>query len=179
PSANVSGAISPTTARHVEAGLAGRVDMILDGGPCRVGVESTVLDLSEPAAVLLRPGGVTAEELARVLGPIASPNLDLQARPRSPGLMLRHYAPSIPVRLDVDDIRPGEALLAFGPAAPQGAVETLNLSASADLTEAAANLFRFLHALDRPGIGGIAVVPIPETGLGRAINDRLRRAAAG
>ena len=177
PSANPSGAVSPTTAAHVAEGLAGRVDFVIDGGPCAVGLESTVLDLSGPDPVLLRPGGVTLEELAAVLGTVALPGGGAHARPRSPGLLLRHYAPGIPVRLDARDVRAGEALLAFGPAVPDGAAETLNLSPTGDLTEAAANLFRCLRALDRPGRSGIAVMPIPERGLGSAINDRLRRAA--
>jgi len=177
PSANPSGAVSPTTAAHVVQGLDGRVDMVIDGGACAVGLESTILDLSGADPVLLRPGGVTAEDLCAVIGPVAMPGADAHARPKSPGLLLRHYAPGIPVRLGATAVGPEEALLAFGADVPGGAVETLNLSPSGDLTEAAANLFRYLRALDRPGRSGIAVMPVPERGLGAAINDRLRRAA--
>lgn len=172
PSANRSTFVSPTTARHVADDLDGRIDMILDGGPCPVGVESTVIDLSTPAAALLRPGGVPAEEIEAAIGPLAAPG---NGAPKSPGMLRRHYAPGRPVRLNAEGAGPGEAYLAFGPAA-DGA--TLNLSTGGDLTEAAANLFAMLRRLDTDGYAGIAVAPIPEAGLGRAINDRLRRAAA-
>jgi L-threonylcarbamoyladenylate synthase len=172
PSANASGAISPTTAGHVLDGLGDRVAMILDGGRCRVGIESTVVDLGGGQPALLRSGGIPAEAIEAVIGPLAGP----EAGPtRSPGLLGRHYAPGRPVRLAATAARPGEALLGFGPHAPAGC---LNLSPTGDLREAAANLFAALRALDRPDVAGIAVMPIPETGLGRAINDRLRRAAA-
>lgn len=171
PSANPSGQLSPTAAAHVLDALGDRVAVILDGGPCRVGVESTVVDLSGGHAVLLRPGGVPAEALEPVLGPLAAPG---DGPLRSPGQLESHYAPRLPVRLEATEARPGEALLAFGPAAPG----ELNLSPSGDLVEAAANLFGFLRRLDRKGVTGIAVMRIPEHGLGRAINDRLRRAAA-
>ena len=175
PSANRSGSVSPTAAAHVAQSLGGRVAMIVDGGPCRVGVESTVLDLCHDRPVLLRPGGLTPEALAEALGAMPlSPAAD-PALPRSPGMLSSHYAPGLPVRLDAAAAEPGEALLAFG-AAPSGAV--LNLSPSGDLEEAAANLFAMLRALDRPDFTGIAVMPIPAHGLGLAINDRLRRAAA-
>ncbi|MGE5506320.1 MAG: L-threonylcarbamoyladenylate synthase [Actinomycetota bacterium] len=175
PSANRSGAVSPTTAAHVAACLGGRVAMILDGGPCRVGVESTVLDLSDARPVLLRPGGVAVEAIEAALGTeVVRPHADPTA-PRSPGQLESHYAPGLPVRLGACCPRAGEALLAFGPA-PADA--TANLSPTGDLEEAAANLFAMLRALDRPGFTGIAVMPIPDHGLGLAINDRLRRAAA-
>jgi L-threonylcarbamoyladenylate synthase len=177
PSANRSGRVSPTEAAHVAAELGDAVAMILDGGLCPVGVESTVLDLSGPAPVLLRPGGVTFEALADMLGPLAT-SADNPNAPRSPGQLASHYAPTLPLRMNAIDLRPGEALLAFGPSVPAGADETLNLSPGSDLVEAAANLFAMLRRLDRPAFGGIAVMPIPEHGLGRAINDRLRRAAA-
>jgi L-threonylcarbamoyladenylate synthase len=176
PSANRSGRVSPTTAEHVATGLGRRAVLILDGGPCSVGVESTVLDLTGAIPALLRPGGVTFEELSAVLGPIATPEAD-PAAPRSPGQLASHYAPRLPLRLDVTEAQPGEALLVFGPAAPPGFAEVMNLSSSSDLTEAAANLFAMLRRLDRPDFTGIAVMAIPERGLGRAINDRLRRAA--
>ena len=180
PSANRSGAVSPTRAEHVAESLGERVPMIIDGGPCLVGVESTVLDLSGDAPVLLRPGGVSREAIEAVIGPIAlSDALPAgDAARKSPGQLASHYAPSRPVRLDATAVGADEGLLAFGPGVPQGAMLTLNLSPTGDLGEAAANLFAMMRALDRPGIGRIAVMSIPETGLGLAINDRLRRAAA-
>ena len=177
PSANRSGRVSPTSAAHVEAELGRRVALILDGGACPIGLESTVLDLTGPIPVLLRPGGVTLESLAEAFGHVATSAADEQA-PRSPGRLPSHYAPSLPMRLDATTARPGEALLAFGPEAPPGFAEILWLSRTGDLAEAAANLFAMLRQLDRPDFTGIAVMPIPERGLGRAINDRLRRAAA-
>jgi L-threonylcarbamoyladenylate synthase len=173
PSANRSGAISPTTAAHVAASLGERVPCIVDGGPTRVGIESTVVDVSGDAAVLLRPGAVTLESLEAELGT----RIELGGstdRPASPGMLERHYAPRATLVLNAPSAEKGETLLAFGPAAPTGA---LNLSARGDLEEAAANLFAMLHRLDAEGARTIAVMPIPETGLGRAINDRLRRAA--
>jgi L-threonylcarbamoyladenylate synthase len=175
PSANRSGRVSPTEAAHVAEELGDRVALILDGGRTPVGLESTVLDLSGEAAVLLRPGGVTSEQLSELLGPIAMP---AAAKPKSPGMLASHYAPSLPLRLEASEAHPGEALLAFGPNAPPGFAEVEWLSRSGDLAEAAANLFAMLRRLDRPPLTGIAVMPIPERGLGRAINDRLRRAAA-
>jgi L-threonylcarbamoyladenylate synthase len=175
PSANRSGRVSPTEAAHVAEELGGRVALILDGGRTQVGVESTVLDLSAETPALLRPGSVTIERLIELLGPIGEPS---SALPRSPGMLASHYAPSLPLRLEAVDGRPNEALLAFGPEAPSGYAEVLWLSRSGDLAEAAANLFAMLRRLDRPPFTGIAVMPIPEHGLGRAINDRLRRAAA-
>jgi len=151
--------------------------MILDAGPSPVGVESTVLDLTGRTPALLRAGGVTLEELRAVFGEIEVPAPG-ENTPRAPGRLPSHYAPRRPVRLDAVDARPGEALLAFGPEAPPGFAEVLFLSRSGDLAEAAANLFAMLRRLDRPEFTAIAVMPIPEAGLGRAINDRLRRAAA-
>ncbi|WP_173985332.1 L-threonylcarbamoyladenylate synthase [Magnetospirillum sp. SS-4] len=174
PSANRSGAVSPTEAGHVAECLGGRVALILDGGPCRVGVESTVLDLSGDRPAVLRPGGIEVETLEAVLGLALPHGADRPDAPRSPGQMESHYAPGLPVRPDAAFAESGEALLGFGPAE----AATLNLSPSGDLEEAAANLFAMLRALDRPEYGGIAVMPIPRYGLGLAINDRLRRAAA-
>jgi L-threonylcarbamoyladenylate synthase len=177
PSANRSGRVSPTEAAHVVAELGERVALILDGGRCAVGVESTVLDVSGGTPSLLRPGGVTLEAMITVLGPIAIGVSDPNA-PRAPGQLLSHYAPLLPLRMDAVAARPGEALLAFGPHAPPGFAAMLNLSPNGDLPEAAANLFAMLRRLDRSEFTAIAVMPIPEEGIGRAINDRLRRAAA-
>ncbi len=185
PSANRSGRVSPTAAEHVHAELSDRVALVIDGGSCRVGLESTVLDLGGARPALLRPGAVTREGLEPLVGPLAAeasaaPNAG-NAAPRAPGMLASHYAPSLPVRLNATDAQPGEAYLAFGPGADpaDAAAATLSLSRSGDLVEAAANLFAMLRALDRPGaFAGIAVAPVPETGLGAAINDRLRRAAA-
>jgi L-threonylcarbamoyladenylate synthase len=160
------------------AELGGRIAAVLDGGRCAVGIESTVLDLSGALPRVLRPGGVPTEALETLLGPVATAGGPSDA-PRSPGLLESHYAPERPLRLEALDARPGEALLALGPGpAPEGFGELRWLSRSGDLTEAAANLFAALRALDRPEVAGIAVMPIPEHGLGVAINDRLRRAAA-
>ncbi|HEV2337119.1 MAG TPA: L-threonylcarbamoyladenylate synthase [Stellaceae bacterium] len=177
PSANRSGRVSPTTAAHVAAELGDRVALILDGGACPVGIESTVLDLTGAVPALLRPGGVTLEQLSEIFGPIETTAAGEDA-PRAPGRLPSHYAPDRPVRLDAVDARPGEALLAFGPRAPVGFAKVLFLSQRGDLVEAAANLFAMLRRLDRPKFTGIAVMPIPDRGLGQAINDRLRRAAA-
>ena len=179
PSANRSGRVSPTRAEHVQAELGDRVALVLDGGPCRVGLESSVLDMTSDPPTLLRPGGVTREALEGVLGPIAhAASLQSSSTPASPGLLASHYAPALPVRLDALDPAPGEAWLGFGPAAPGARPPDLQLSAAGDPVEAAAGLFAALRTLDRPPFTGIAVMPIPETGLGAAINDRLRRAAA-
>ena len=179
PSANRSGAISPTEAGHVLASLGDAVDLILDGGRCPVGVESSVLDLSGEAPILLRPGAVSSEAIEAVIGPLALPNHTSDGPQRSPGLTKSHYAPDLPLRLGAENPRAGEALLAFGPDVPKGFAVSLNLSPSGDLREAAANLFAMLHQLDKPPHTGIATMPVPEKGLGRAINDRLRRAAGG
>jgi L-threonylcarbamoyladenylate synthase len=180
PSANRSGRVSPTIAAHVAAEFAGEglgPAVILDAGPCPVGIESTVLDLTGATPALLRAGGVTLEELGEVFGVIEVPTAGEEA-PRAPGRLASHYAPGLPLRLDAMTARPGEALLAFGPKAPPGFADMLFLSRSGDLAEAAANLFAMLRRLDRPEFTGIAVMAIPEIGLGCAINDRLRRAAA-
>jgi L-threonylcarbamoyladenylate synthase len=173
PSANRAGLLSPTTAAHVAESLGGACAAIVDGGPCPVGVESTVVDLSGGSAAVLRPGGVPVEDIEAVVGPLAATEAASE-RPKSPGMLERHYAPGLPLRMNAVEARPGEALLAFGPG-PPGA--TLNLSPGGDVEEAAANLFAMIRALDRPRFQAIAVMPIPEEGLGLAINDRLRRAA--
>lgn len=171
PSANPSGRISPTTAAHVLAGLDGRIDAVIDGGACPVGLESTIIGCDGPPT-LLRAGGLPAEVIEAALGlqlaRAADPGL-----PNAPGQMASHYAPQGQMRLNATKLLPAEVMLGFGPV--QAA---LNLSQSGDLTEAAANLFGHLHRLDAMGAMHIAVSPIPEHGLGVAINDRLRRAAA-
>ena len=185
PSANLSGHVSPTTAAHVASDLAGLIDLIVDGGPVEVGVESTIIGCFE-APMLLRPGGVPREEIERVLGrTLAQGPQEIEsdsAQPLAPGMLASHYAPRTRVRLNADSVAPGEALLAFGLHRLHGvndAVATMNLSAKSDLDEAAANLFGYLRSLDAKGATTIAVMPIPNEGLGEAINDRLRRAAVG
>ncbi|MCE2564330.1 L-threonylcarbamoyladenylate synthase [Komagataeibacter sp. FNDCF1] len=182
PSANPSGKVSPSDARHVLAGLDGRIDAVLDCGPCHVGVESTIVDLSGEVPVLLRPGGVTLEALEDACGqPLAIPQASNDTCPTAPGQLSSHYAPGLPVRLDAESIGPDEALLAFGPPLP-GATLAWNLSTAGDLHEAASRLFAGLRFLDmeghRRGLARIAVQPIPLHGLGRAIRDRLIRAAS-
>lgn len=190
PSANKSGSLSPTTPTHVAESLGDAVDLILAAGPCKVGLESTVLDLSGDEPLILRPGAITAEDLSEALGTkVRHAEGDADA-PKSPGLTLRHYAPDTKMRLRAIDLEPGEALLAFGPTRFMGirgggAAKDLpdhmrrNLSESGDLHEAAANLFAMLKDLDKAGAARIAVMPVPEIGLGIAINDRLNRAAQG
>lgn len=182
PSANRSGAVSPTTPQHVLESLGERVPLILAAGRCPVGVESTVLDLSGEHPVLLRPGGVLREDLEQLIGPVATPAQDpapSPSAPRAPGQLASHYAPERPVRLNATEAAADEAFLTFGPDAfVRGGAVRMNLSPTGDLTEAAANLFALLRALDRPEYRAIAVMPIPDQGLGEAINDRLRRAAA-
>jgi L-threonylcarbamoyladenylate synthase len=178
PSANRSGHVSPTTAQHVQAELGDLPAMILDGGPCTLGLESTVIDLAGPAPVLLRAGALPREDIEAVLGQRLTTSED-EARPASPGQLASHYAPRTKLRLDVTSPREGEALLAFGPEAPAFEGQTINLSPSGDLTEAAAKFFAALRTLDEAGPEAIAVMPIPARGLGEAINDRLRRGAQG
>jgi len=180
PSANRSGHVSPTTAAHVLADLRGKIDLVVDGGPTSVGVESTIVAcLGEPT--LLRPGGLAREDITRLLGhplteAVITPAEEGDA-PLAPGMLASHYAPKTKLRLEANSVAPGEALLAFGPA-PEHAAVMLNLSPRGDLMEAAANLFSHLRALDASGATTIAVMPVPQEGLGEAINDRLRRAAA-
>lgn len=172
PSANRSGRVSPTAAEHVVAEAFDGLDLILDGGPCTVGLESTVLDVSGGRPRLLRPGSVTREQIEALTGPVDLAGHD--AAITAPGMLASHYAPAAPVRLNATDLRDGEVGLDF---AGRLGVE-VDLSPGGDLLEAAAGLFAGLRALDRPGVSAIAVAPVPETGLGAAINDRLRRAAA-
>lgn len=173
PSANRSGRVSPTTAAHVAEELGDRVALILDGGPCMVGLESTVVDLSGARPRLLRPGAVTAEQLQALLGPVE--RAEAGDAITAPGMLASHYAPRAAVRLDATDRLPGEAFLDFG---GTRADADLDLSTAGDPVEAAARLFAALRALDRPGVTAIAVAPVPAAGLGAAINDRLQRAAA-
>jgi L-threonylcarbamoyladenylate synthase len=176
PSANPSGRLSPTAAAHVAGSLDGDLAAILDGGSTPIGLESTIVDLSRPKSVLLRPGGLAIEDIEAVTGPLDRPH-DGEG-PRAPGMLASHYAPHLPLRLNASEVTSREALLAFGSPVPGGARAMLNLSPQGDLTEAAANLFAHLRRLDASGASGIAVMRVPEKGLGRAINDRLRRAAA-
>jgi L-threonylcarbamoyladenylate synthase len=183
PSANRSGHVSPTTAAHVATDLSGRIDLIVDGGPVSVGVESTIIGCFE-TPLLLRPGGLPRGAIEQVLGhavgrPPEEPETH-SGQPLAPGMLASHYAPRTQVRLNAHRLEPGEALLAFGPnpiPGDEAAAATLNLSARGDLTEAAANLFSHLRALDIANARAIAVMPVPHEGLGEAINDRLRRAA--
>ncbi len=172
PSANPSGRVSAVTADHVMTGLAGRIDAVLDGGPCSVGVESTIVGFDGDRAVILREGGVPAEALAEVLGHDPDRRKEAGAI-TAPGQLASHYAPGGAVRINATKAQPDEVFVGFGPMECD-----LNLSETGDLAEAAANLFRHFHQLDAEGAARIAVAPVPETGLGRAINDRLRRAAA-
>ena len=178
PSANASGRTSPTTARHVRQSLGDAISMILDGGPCQVGIESTVITLADDEPLLLRPGGIPVEEIERLIGRVSEPASNSDPSPSSPGRAVSHYAPSLPVRLDATSADADEALLAFGPDVPEGAAITLNLSPGGDIDEAAANLYRMLLELDDPVFTQIAVMALPDIGVGRAINDRLGRAAA-
>lgn len=175
PSANRSGRISPTSAADVAEELGDRVDLILDGGPCPLGVESTVIGFDDETPLLLRPGAVARGDIERVLGPLQKSGRGII---QAPGMMQSHYAPRATLRLNANRIEPGEALLAFGPSVPVGAAAICNLSESSDLGEAAANLFAMLRRLDKSGAERIAVMPIPAHDLGEAINDRLERAAA-
>ncbi len=189
PSANISGTLSPTRAIHVAEGLGDKVDLILAGGASEVGLESTVIDLSGPEVHLLRPGGISAEEISDALGgtPIHQP--DENSEIKSPGQLLKHYAPTTPMRLNAIDLAPDEALLGFGSLRFMGirgggaALDlpddrVRNLSEGQDLHEAAANLFAMIRELDQSGAQAIAVMNIPDQGLGIAINDRLKRAAS-
>ena len=194
PSANRSGKISPTTAAHVEAELGKKLKLIVDGGPCVVGLESTVLDISSDTPALLRPGSITRAQLEKIIfteeeikkrkkatGDAARPELRMpdvdEEVLKSPGMMESHYAPATPMRLSAEEVGPDEALLAFGPEPLKGAMTTLNLSPTGDLVEAAANLFAMMRELDNEFHSAIAVMHIPKEGLGEAIADRLRRAA--
>ncbi len=185
PSANPFGYLSPTTAEHVAAQLDDKVDLILDGGPCPIGVESTVLDLTTDVPTVLRPGGLAVEELERVIGPVGI-GAAAAGRPKSPGQLQRHYSPRTPLVIFTDRTFPDPAgrraglLLLTRPGQfPAGFAAVEWLSETGDLREAAANLFAALHRLDRANLDIIYAQAVPEVGLGRAIMDRLRKAAAG
>lgn len=177
PSANASGTLSPTAARHVADSLGSAAPLIIDGGPSEVGLESTVLSLSHKVPTILRHGAVTIEMLTPLLGTVHQ-SLHDDTAPKSPGMLLSHYAPNIPVRLNALTGTDKEAFLTFGDDNDvQGGAMRINLSANGDLIEAAANLFSMMRECDQPSLEGIAVMPIPDEGLGLAINDRLSRAA--
>ena len=176
PSANKFKCISPTTAQHVAESLGNKVDMILNGGPCKIGVETTIIDLTTPHIVMLRAGGLSKEELESYTGEKIYLSHGDPNKPSAPGQLLKHYAPKIPMRINVteDEVRPDEFFIGFGPVKNA----RLNLSPDGNLSEAAANLFAFMREAETHGeYNGIAMSPIPQTGLGLAINDRIRRAA--
>lgn len=181
PSANTSGRISPTTARHVADDFGDRLELVLDGGAATVGLESTILKVEGETIRLLRPGGLDAAEIERVIGRPVTRNDTAGATIVAPGMLASHYAPDAPVRLDASDVKPGEVLIRFGGKALAGEAEAalvLDLSPAGDLAEAAANLFGYMKKADAVRARSIAFSPIPATGLGEAINDRLQRAAA-
>ncbi len=177
PSANKSGSVSPTTALHVAEQIGKELAVLIDGGACRIGLESTIVACVDDAPVLLRPGGIAREEIERVIGRRLRDG-GSSVKPSAPGQLASHYAPNAILRLDAQTVEPGEALLAFGPKIPEHDGPMRNLSPAGELPEAAANLFAHLRALDAEDVGRIAVMPVPAFGLGEAINDRLKRAAA-
>ena len=178
PSANISGTISPTTAKHVLQNLPKNNVKILDGGKCKVGIESTIIDLTKKNIFLLRPGGLEISKIEKILGLKILPHKNTSpSRPKSPGQMNFHYAPRIPLRINIKRIVPSEALLSFGKHKHRSFKKELNLSFRGNLKEAASNLFKMLHALDKKKFSSIAVMPIPKKGLGIAINDRLLKAS--
>ena len=175
PSANKSGSVSPTKAEHVLDSLGDSIDLILDGGACQVGIESTIIDLSTNNPCVLRTGGVPIENLVRQLENIQIVKGD-DHPPKAPGMLSHHYATTIPLRMNAEEVYAGEALLAFGGRTLGPAVAVANLSRAGDVNEAAANLFDMMRRLDKPEYKGIAVMKVPKIGLGVAINDRLQRA---
>lgn len=176
PSANKSGHISPTTAQHVDGEFGAELSMIIDGGPCEKGIESTIVEIKDNQVILLRPGNVTEDDIKEITGITVRTHRENTKAPNAPGQLKSHYAPETSMRLNVTSPNKNEGYLAFGPS-PVGE-NILNLSPTGDLTEAAANLFSMMRKLDQLKLSAIAVAPIPQTGLGRAINDRLKRAAA-
>ena len=175
PSANKSGFVSPTKAEHVLESLGNSIDLILDGGACQIGIESTIIDLSTNDPCVLRTGGIPLERLERQLKNIQIVK-GVDYHPKAPGMLSRHYATTIPLRMNAEEIHDGEALLAFGGRTLGPAVAVANLSRAGDVNEAAANLFDMMRLLDKPEYKGIAVMEVPKVGLGVAINDRLQRA---
>ena len=181
PSANTSGRVSPTTAGHVAADLGQKIELILDAGPAEVGLESTIVKIGPDGAWLLRPGGLSSEDIEAELAAPLGRRSEASAAIEAPGMMASHYAPGAAVRLNATSVAPDEVLVRFGPGAVAGerqAQAVVDLSPSGDLGEAAARLFDTLKLADAAGAATIAVMPIPRTGLGEAINDRLARAAA-
>jgi L-threonylcarbamoyladenylate synthase len=178
PSANVSGRVTATRVEHVRSDFGESLDLVLDGGPAPLGLESTVIGFEAGRPVLLRPGAIPSEDISVVARIADSPRSERDGEFRSPGQLKSHYAPRARLQMNATAVTPEQALLAFGSDVPAGARDMLNLSRTRDLREAAANLFTMLRALDERGAAEIAVMPIPETGLGEAINDRLRRAMA-
>ncbi len=182
PSANPSGRISPTTAQHVAADIGDRIELVLDGGPANVGVESTIVKVENGRVRLLRPGGLAVEDIEKCIGQSVERTVDAAGRAiEAPGMLASHYAPAAAVRLDADSVRPGEVLVNFANARIAGADQALavfDLSPDGDLRQAAANLFSTMKAADLTGATSIAFAPVPHDNLGEAINDRLRRAAA-
>lgn len=180
PSANPFGRLSPTTADHVRRQLGDRIDMVLDGGPCRVGVESTILQIQDNQAILLRPGGVSLEEIEAEIGPVARPVQASQDQPAAPGMLDSHYAPRTKLQI-VDEVpvtpAPRAGLLTLRPVEGRQFAAAEVLSPNGNLIEAAANFFQALHRLDQLGLDVILATSFPDEGLGRALNDRLRRAA--
>ncbi len=178
PSANPSGQISPTSARHVMAGLDGKIDMVLDGGQCSVGLESTIVSCLGDRPVILRHGGLVRTDIEAALGIEVLSGTDDKAALTAPGQLTSHYAPNAEMRLNAQSLQAGEALLGFGDVESLQTQVSLNLSRLGNVQEAAANLFSMMCQLDEMGVQKIAVSPIPNVGLGEAINDRLKRAAA-
>lgn len=179
PSANPSSKVSPTSAQHVFDSFKNNplLPLIIDGGACHVGIESTIIDLTVPIPKLLRPGKITAEEIKNLTGIVLENQSHSKSNPKAPGQLKIHYAPHIPLYLNCTAPKKDQALLAFGPHIPKGAAYSLNLSPSGNLNEAATNLFAMIRLLDNDRYASIAVMPIPKEGLGHAINDRLKRAA--
>ncbi len=176
PSANISGKLSPTLAKHVYENFGNNVDMIIDGGACQLGIESTVIYCSNDIISILRPGIIIKEEVEEVINKKIENNIK-NKEVISPGVLKNHYSPKLPIKINVTSASPEEALLTFGKSWPKGSKTTLNLSINSDLKEAAANLFSMLNKLDKSGAKNIAVTKIPNKGIGIAINDKLKRAS--